>query len=258
MRILVTNDDGVDAPGIRALAGALIDDGHDVFVVAPSSDRSGSGAALWQFWGTQPPPVVEVTWDAHPGLEVHSIDAPPGTGVLAAALGGFGERPDLVVSGINPGANTGHLVIHSGTVGAALTGVGFDVPGVAVSLTWSESGEYHWETAGAIAVAAVDWAVKPDDGPRLLNINIPNRALADLEGVMETDLAPHGEVWVASANVSEGDLRLDVERIGDARPGTDVAALLAGYVSVTPLVSVARAPIAGAADAVAHAFPARG
>ena len=102
MRVLVTNDDGVDAPGIAPLAAALADDGHDVLVVAPTTDRSGSGAALGQFWGPDPPPVTPVAWDAHPGLTVFSIDAPPGTAVLAAALGGFGDPPDLVVAGINP------------------------------------------------------------------------------------------------------------------------------------------------------------
>jgi 5'-nucleotidase len=257
VRILVTNDDGVDAPGLLVLAAALADDGHDVLVVAPSTDRSGSGAALGQFWGDQPPPVTPVTWPSRPDLSVHSIDAPPGTAVLAAALGGFGERPDLVVAGINPGANTGHLVVHSGTVGAALTGVGLDIPGIAVSLTWSADGPYHWETAAAIAVAAVEWATKPDGGPRLLNINVPNRPLDELEGVQESELAPHGEVWIASADVSTGDLKLDFKPRGDAAPGTDVGVLQAGYVSVTPLVSVVRAPLTGAAEAVALALPSR-
>ncbi|MFI5047579.1 MAG: 5'/3'-nucleotidase SurE [Acidimicrobiia bacterium] len=253
VKILVTNDDGVDAPGIAVLAAMLAGDGHDVLVVAPSTDRSGSGAALGQFWGSEPPPVTPVVWAAHPDLTVFSIDAPPGTAVLAAALGGFGDPPDLVVAGINPGANTGHLVVHSGTVGAALTGVGLDIPGIAVSLMWADDGPYQWDTAAQIALAAVDWAVKPDGGrPRLLNINVPNRALHELEGVQETELAPHGEVWVASADVSTGDLRLDFKPRGDAAPGTDVGALQAGYVSVTPLMSVVRAPIAGAAEAVRH------
>ena len=252
MRVLVTNDDGVDAPGIAVLAAALAADGHDVLVVAPSTDRSGSGAALGQFWGTEPPPVTAVRWDAHPDLTVFSIDAPPGTAVLAAALGGFGEPPDLVVAGINPGANTGHLVVHSGTVGAALTGVGLDIPGIAVSMMWADDTPYLWDTAAAMAVAAVDWALKPDGGPRLLNINVPNVPVHELAGVQETQLAPHGEVWVASADVSSGDLRLDFKPRGDAAPGTDVAALQAGYVSVTPLMSVVRASIPGAAEAVSH------
>jgi 5'-nucleotidase len=254
VRILVTNDDGVDAPGILPLAAALVDDGHDVFVVAPLNDRSGSGAALGKFWGDQPPPVVPVEWEARPDISVHGIDAPPGTAVLAAVLGGFGEVPDLVVSGINPGANTGHLVVHSGTVGAALTGVGLDVPGIAVSLVWSVESEYHWDAAASFAVAAVEWAAKPDGGPRLLNINVPNLPLAEIKGVREADLAPHGEVWIASADVSSGDLKLEFTGRADAAPGTDVGILQAGYVSVTPLMSVVRAPLEGAADAVSIAL----
>jgi 5'-nucleotidase len=254
VRILVTNDDGVHAPGILALASALVDDGHDVFVVAPLSDRSGSGAALGQFWGDTPPPVAPIAWEARPDIPVHAIDAPPGTAVLAAVLGGFGEAPDLVVSGINPGANTGHLVVHSGTVGAALTGVGLDVPGIAVSLAWSVEGDYHWESAAAMAVAAVEWAAPPDGGPRLLNVHVPNLALDDIKGVQTAELAPHGEVWIASADVSSGDLRLEFKARADAAPGTDVGILRAGYVSVTPLMSVVRAPLDGAADAVASAL----
>jgi 5'-nucleotidase len=255
VKILVTNDDGVYAPGLPPLAAALVDAGHEVLVVAPTSDRSGSGAALGQFWGDQPPPVMPVEWDDHPDIDVHAIDAPPGTAVLAAALGAFGDAPDLVVAGINPGANTGHLVVHSGTVGAALTGVGLDIPGIAVSLTWGTDEGYHWDTAATVAVAALEWASKPDGGPRLLNINVPNVSLDQLKGVQEAELAPHGEVWVAKADVSQGDLRLEFSGRSDAAPHTDVGILQAGYVSVTPLLSVTRAPLTGAADAITDALP---
>ena len=129
VRILVTNDDGVDAPGIKPLAVALAADGHDVVVVAPTSDRSGSGAAIGKLFGTEPPEIVRHVWPELPGVAVHALDAPPATAVLGAALGAFGDPPDLVASGINPGANTGHLVIHSGTVGAALTAAGPRHPG---------------------------------------------------------------------------------------------------------------------------------
>ena len=257
VRILVTNDDGVDAPGILPFAAALADDGHDVFVVAPTGDRSGSGAALGKFWGDKPPPVTRHEWATRPDIPVHSIDAPPGTAVLAVCLGGFGDLPDLVASGINPGANTGHLVVHSGTVGAALTAVGLDVPGLAVSLAWSVESEYHWDTAATFAVAAVDWVAKPDGGPRLLNVNVPNLPLDEIKGVAEAELAPHGEVWIASADVSSGDLKLDFKGRADAAPGTDVGMLQSGYVSVTPLMSVVRAPLAGAADAISGALPRR-
>ena len=175
MRILVTNDDGVESPGIKALASALVADGHDVTVFAPTTDRSGAGAAIGKLYGEAPPPVVRADWPDLPGVAVHVLDAPPATAVLAACLGAFGEKPELVASGINPGQNTGHLVLHSGTVGAALTAAGLDVPGLAVSLQFSLDGEYLWETAATFAAAAVEWVAQPDDGtPRVLNINVPN------------------------------------------------------------------------------------
>jgi 5'/3'-nucleotidase len=256
VRILVTNDDGVDAPGIKALASALAADGHDVVVVAPTDDRSGSGAAIGKLFATEPPEIIRVDWPDVPGVPVHALDAPPATAVLAATLGGFGEPPDLVVSGINPGANTGHIVIHSGTVGAALTAAGLDTPGLAVSLPWSTDGEYHWGTAARFAVAAVEWAAKAEGGvPRVLNLNVPNLPLAEVKGVHEAELAPHGEVWIASADTSAGVLKLEFEGRADSAPGTDVALIRDGYVAVTPLMSVVRAPLTGAADAVASALP---
>jgi 5'-nucleotidase len=105
-----------------------------------------------------------------------------------------------------------------------------------------------------VAVAAVEWAAKPDSVPRVLNINVPNVAFADLKGVRETELAPHGEVWVASANVSEGDLKLEIKGRADAAPGTDVATIRAGYASVTPLMSIVRSPVEGAATAIIAAL----
>jgi 5'-nucleotidase len=255
VRILVTNDDGVDAPGIKSLAAALVADGHDVVVVAPSYDRSGSGAAIGKLFGTEPPPVLRHDWPELPSVPVHALDAPPATAVLAATLGAFGDPPDLVASGINPGANTGHLVIHSGTVGAALTAAGLDTPALAVSLPWDTEHEYHWDTAARFAAAAVEWVVKPEGGtPRVLNLNVPNLPMHEVKGVAEAELAPHGEVWIASADASSGDLKLEFKGRADAAPGTDVALIRDGYVAVTPLVSVVRAPITGAADAVAIAL----
>ena len=256
MRILVTNDDGVDAPGIKPLAIALAADGHDVVVVAPTSDRSGSGAAIGKLFGVDPPEIVRHEWPELPDVAVHAIDAPPATAVLGAALGGFGDPPDLVASGINPGANTGHLVIHSGTVGAALTAAGLDIPGLAVSLPWSTETEYYWETAARFAAAAIEWVAKTEGGaPRVLNLNVPNLPMHEVKGVREAELAPHGEVWIASADSSAGDLKLEFEGRSDSAPGTDVAFIRDGYVAVTPLMSVVRAPLLGAAEAVAAALP---
>jgi len=254
MRILVTNDDGVDSPGIHALAGALVTDGHDVLVVAPTDDRSGAGASIGRMIGDGPPPVERHVWDELPDLSVHAIDAPPAMAVFATCLGAFGDLPDLICSGINPGANTGHLVLHSGTVGAALTGAGYGIPGIAVSIDWSVEREYHWDVAARLAAAAVEWAAKPEGDARVLNVNVPNLPLAELKGVREAELAPAGEVWVASADVSQGDLKIEISGRADPAPGTDVALVHEGYVSVTPLMSIVRGPARGASDAIIEAL----
>jgi 5'-nucleotidase len=244
MRILVTNDDGVDSPGIKALAAALHELRHDVTVFAPSTDRSGAGAAIGKLYGAAPPPVTRVHWDEAPDVPVHALDAPPATAVLAACLGAFGDPPDLVVSGINPGQNTGHLVLHSGTVGAALTAAGLGVPGLAVSLQFNVDAAYHWETAAAYATYAVEWAAESNVAtPRVLNVNVPNVPAHDVKGVREAELAAHGEVWIVSADVSGGDLKLEFKGGGDPDARTDVALLRDGYVAVTPLTGITRAPV---------------
>jgi len=254
MRILVTNDDGVDSPGIHALAAAVVADGHDVLVVAPTDDRSGAGASIGRMMSGGPPPVERRTWAELPDLSVHAIDAPPAMAVFATALGAFGDLPDLIVSGINPGANTGHLVLHSGTVGATLTGAGYGIPGVAVSMEWDLAHEYHWDVAARMAASAVEWAAKPDGDARVLNVNVPNLPLAEIKGIREAELAPAGEVWVASADVSEGDLKIEVTGRADPAPGTDAALVRDGFVSVTPLMSIVRGPARGAADAIVDAL----
>jgi 5'-nucleotidase len=252
VRILVTNDDGVESPGLEALARALVAAGHEVFVVAPASDRSGSSAAIGPIWRSGPIPYVEHAWTSLPETVVRSIDAAPATAVYAACTGGFGEPPELVASGINPGPNTGHLVLHSGTVGAALTAAGLGVPAVAVSIGWSEEGRYEWDTAAAYGAAAVGWVADPEHGPRVLNVNVPNVPPAEVLGVREARLAPYGTVWTATAEANEGDVVLEFKG-NDVRPepDTDLALVRAGFVSVTPLAVLEPAPIAGAASSVA-------
>jgi len=246
----VTNDDGVDSPGIKVLAVALAQVGHDVTVFAPMDDRSGAGAAIGRLHGGTPPSVRRCDWSDAPGIPVHALDAPPATAVMAACLGAFGEKPELVVSGINPGQNTGHLVLHSGTVGAALTAAGLDVPGLAVSLQYSLEGEYLWETAATFAVDAIEWVALPDEGaPRVLNLNAPNVPINEVKGVREAVLAAHGEVWIASADVSSGDLKLEFKGPGEAAPGTDVALVRGGYVAVTQLVGISGKTRQGAPSA---------
>jgi len=118
MRILVTNDDGIDSEGLWVLARAMVPHG-DVVVVAPDQEFSGASAALGALHLIQPE-VRRLTIDGVP--EAWSLTGPPALCVMFTRLGAFGAPFDLIVSGINPGANVGRSVYHSGTIGAALTG----------------------------------------------------------------------------------------------------------------------------------------
>jgi 5'-nucleotidase len=254
MRVLVTNDDGVESPGIMVLTKALADAGHDVFVVAPASDLSGAAASIGPLHRSEPIPVAERRWEELPDVPVLALERPPATAVYLACLGAFGARPHVVASGINPGGNTGHLVLHSGTVGAALTAAGLGVPALAVSIKWSETG-YHWETAARYAVPALDWAAAGTDGARVLNLNVPNVPAHEVRGVRDATLAPYGEFWVASSDIRSGDLRIEFQGpTHEFDPATDAALVVDGYATVTPLLGIVAAPLKGAAESVENAL----
>src|SRR4051812_37152332 len=250
MRVLVTNDDGVESPGIVALARALHAAGHDVFVVAPASDLSGAGASIGPLHRSEPIPVTEHHWAELPDVPVLAIERPPATAVYLACLGAFGARPDIVASGINPGANTGHLILHSGTVGAALTAAGLGIPALAVSIKWSETG-YEWETPAHIAVPALEWAAGSTGAPRVLNLNVPNLPLDEVLGIREAELAPYGEFWGASSDIDSGDPRIGFQGPAiDPDDETDASLVVAGYATVTPLLGIVADPLKGAAESV--------
>ena len=157
MRILVTNDDGVASPGLHALARALVDDGHDVIVVAPDREMSGSAAAIGQVHVESGIDAQRIDLPRLDGVPAYAVAGPPGLCVLTARLGGFGDPPDLIVSGINPGCNTGRAVLHSGTVGAALTGANFGCRGLAVSIDVSTL-HLHEMARGTVTVGDGDEA----------------------------------------------------------------------------------------------------
>src|SRR6478736_4412257 len=159
-RLLVTNDDGIHGPGLHALAGALAGAGHVVVVVAPDYDASGTSASVGRF-------------DLSGHLPVQRAE-------LAGVLGGFGDEFDAVVSGINAGANTGRAILHSGTVGAALTAQNFGLRGLAVSMAepeWRgigidrpEQATWNWAPAAALAAEVTDRLLEAP--PRVtLNLN---------------------------------------------------------------------------------------
>ena len=256
MRLLVTNDDGVDAPSMHVLARALEDAGHELVIAAPDHDYSGAGASIGR--GMPDAPIEVGTRDID-GVtaDVHVVAGPPALCVMLARLGGFGPVPEMVVSGINPGSNTGRATLHSGTVGAALTGANFGIPGVAVSLAnYDENGEAavsHYETAAHYAVAAVAWVIARADRP-VLNLNVPNLPRTDVRGVRAARLAPFGTARAAIVGARTSEIRIeyqptDVELGAD----TDTALIGAGYVAVTPLLGIRRDPdgdVDAAVDAI--------
>ncbi|WP_108723851.1 5'/3'-nucleotidase SurE [Cellulomonas timonensis] len=201
MRVLVTNDDGVASPGLAVLVRVAQALGGDVLVAAPAHDASGSSAALTgaEHFGrveaveARPPGVPD-------GVECLAVDATPGLITLAAARGRFGLPPDLVLSGVNRGPNTGRAVLHSGTVGAVLTGATHGIEGLAVSLASADPA--HWDTAEACAIATMRTLLAAPAPGRAANLNVPDLPLAGLRGVRRARLAAFG---AAQAHVEERD-----------------------------------------------------
>jgi len=271
MRILVTNDDGVDAVGLHVLARRLVELG-DIVVAAPDREYSGAGAAVGTLHLIRPE-VRRVAIDGVP--EAWSVTGPPALCVMFARLGVFGGPFDLVVSGINPGANTGRAIYHSGTVGAALTARNGNVSGLAVSQAvqgfgvegqgWDEMvADQQWETAAEVG-ACVARAMLEDQpvDPIVVNVNVPNRPLDKLAGWRRTEVALLPTRALASAELTPKvghDGAFDVAMAwGDPivlPESTDSGAVEAGYVAVSALcritddMSVELAGIAAALDAV--------
>jgi 5'-nucleotidase len=234
LRILATNDDGVSAPGLAALAVAVAGLGHEVVIAAPNRDHSGASAAIGPFGddgdGVE---VTEVELDAAPGIPAFSVDAPPALAVILGRLGAFSDPPDLVVSGINPGPNTGRSVLHSGTVGAAMTAANLGISGLAVSIGTGKPG--HLETAGTVAASAIDWlAAAPPK--TVLNLNVPNLPLDEVLGVRAAPLARFGTVRTTVGERIAGRLQVELRDTKEhVDPDSDTALVRAGYVTVTSL-----------------------
>jgi len=190
VRILVTNDDGVDSVGLHVLARALRPLGT-VVVAAPDREYSGAGAGLGPLHLLQPE-IHRIDLD---GVDdAWAVTGPPALCVMFARLGAFGPPLDLVVAGINPGANVGRAVYHSGTVGAALTARAGGMSGIAVSQAVTEGGvegqgwdemlaDQRWDTAGTVAAAVVQaLAASPPPAPVVVNVNVPNCEFEDVKG----------------------------------------------------------------------------
>jgi len=228
LKILVSNDDGYFAPGITLLAEALGKLG-EVTVVAPERDRSGASNSLT----LDRPLTVRRAPNGY-----FSVNGTPTDCVHIAVTGLLDFVPDIVVSGVNLGANMGDDTIYSGTVAAAAEGYLLGIPSVAVSLT-SKTGE-HFQSAIGVALQIVErFKRRPFAEPMLLNVNVPDVAPAMLRGIEVTRLGRrHKAEPVLKLLTPRGETAYWIGPAGgaaDAGPGTDFHAVDAQRVSVTPL-----------------------
>jgi 5'-nucleotidase len=243
MRFLLTNDDGVAAPGIWAAARALAGMGQ-VTVVAPATNYSGYGAAL--------PPARVLSYfpyhrsDGHPdSVTAYGMAGTPASCTHAGLSGALGGGPfDLVVSGINHGANLGRDIFYSGTVGAALTAHLLGVPAIAISLDAGPAGVAHWDAAvWALGEVVRLWQANPEPTPVVFNVNVPNLPVSALEGTLIT--SPVNASCLARYRFSHDphvEHTLIVIPEADDRPmpepWTDAWAVELGYVAITPFRAV--------------------
>ncbi len=231
MKILVSNDDGYQAPGIVALVKALSTIA-EVTVVAPAEDRSAASNSLTV---GKPVRVHEA------GARRYYVEGTPADCVHIAVNGLLDFRPDLVVTGVNNGANLGDDTIYSGTVAAAMEGYLLGIPGIAMSLT-RKPGQ-HFDTAAHVATGLVHrFMTSPPPMPWLLNVNVPDVAEDDLAGMRVVRLGRRHQAEPVERTHHHHEPGVQVWRIGpagraaDAGPDTDFGTIAENCVAVTPLL----------------------
>ncbi len=202
MRILITNDDGIMAPGIAALATMAAKTGHQVTIAAPLYDHSGSSAAVGPVYERTNVDFTKFELAGLDNVPAYGLDASPALSVMLCCLGAFGPMPDLVLSGINHGANTGRAILHSGTVGAALTAAHFHISAIAVSIKYGPN-PIPWETPSTIAEYLISKIMEAPRGT-VLNLNTPNVPLDELKGIAWGTIGRSGLIQSASANHTPG------------------------------------------------------
>lgn len=231
MRILISNDDGIEAPGIKALAEGMADDGHHLFIVAPDRDRSGASNSL-----TLGSPLRVRYLDERR----ISVNGTPTDCVHLALSGLLPEDPDIVLSGINNTANLGDDVIYSGTVAAAMEGRCLGLPAIALSCASPSHKPKHYDSSVRVAKALIERLLSdPLPADTILNVNIPDLPWNEIKGFEVTRLGhrhraepcvpqldPRGRPmwWIGPAGPEQ-----------DGGPGTDFHAVKNGFVSITPI-----------------------
>jgi 5'-nucleotidase len=237
MKLLVTNDDGVFAPGIIALASFLAKRGDECTVVAPDRERSSVGHAITL---TRPLRIWKVPSGPYPvNCTVYACDGTPSDSVLLA-LDEVIPEPDLVLSGINRGPNLGDDLTYSGTVSAAMEALILGRSSIALSLNCRENEpEHYYETAASVAVALLDFVrMFPLSEGVLLNVNVPNLPLAMLKGIKVTHKGVRlyeGKVTRLKDPAGRQYFWISGKPEDQLVEGSDVWAVANGFVSVTPV-----------------------
>jgi 5'-nucleotidase len=239
---LITNDDGIAAPGLHALAAAAVAAGRRVVVAAPAEQASGAGASIITTEVARRVPTVRHELPGIPGVPAYGVAAAPAFIVFAALRGWFDEPPELVLAGINEGANCGQAVLHSGTVGAALTAGRMGVPALAVSLDCDDRPPGVtpcWSGAAGLAAQVIDLLGEAGPGT-VLNLNVPDLPAGELGGIRRAALAGEGKMHGRVDRLDGGHLGVRmIDPVTAAEPDSDVALLAAGHPTVTALRSVA-------------------
>ncbi|ACQ81736.1 Survival protein SurE [Beutenbergia cavernae DSM 12333] len=240
MRALVTNDDGVASPGLAVLADVAREVGCDVVVAAPNREYSGASASLI---GHEAEGRLRLAAARPPGLPddvpAFAVRAAPALITFTASYGAFGPKPDLVLSGVNLGANTGHATLHSGTVGAALSAATQGITAMAVSI--ASPAPRHLETARAYTRRALDWLLEqPPLGDRVLNLNVPDLPMDAVRGMRPARLATFGAVQGRVKEKGHDYVTLTYSGLGaGTEDGSDAFLLARGWATLTLL----RAPV---------------
>ena len=235
MRALVTNDDGISSQGLAELAGVAARAGLEVLVAAPHLEHSGTSASLGAMRRDGRVLFEERSLEGYDGQRALAVEATPAFIVRAAVSGAFGPAPDIVLSGMNKGPNTGVAVLHSGTVGAALTACALGRKALAVSVNAPEP--KHWDSAARMVERSLAWLLGSDHSePGVLNLNVPDIPPEDLQGLRAAPLASFGAVQAEIGEVGEGFVRVTFSEADPSRePDTDAGLGVSGWATVTML-----------------------
>ena len=231
MQALVTNVDGAESWGLQLLADVARDVGLTVTAVGPTWNASGSSAALGAVSHAGQVQVQHAAADGDDPEPRLAVEATPAFIVRAALHGAIGLQPEVVLVGIHEGRNTGQAALHSGTLGAALTGALAGCPSLAISADFGTADE----VAGHVARLAISWLLELGY-PCALNVNIPNRDLSELGAATPTKLGLGGSIQAMVTEREGGFMPVTFRDSTDNNdPETDDGALDRGYVSVTAL-----------------------